>query len=147
MLNSIFAILLSSCIFLGNVDNNTLPLTLKFTRITSSKGHIIVTVYKTAQDFEDENPYMTRTFSKQKLQNGVLEATLQLPKGTYGIAALDDENKDKEMNYTLLGMPTEGFGFANYYHTGFSYPKFEDFKFNHTSSNRTHVVKLRYISF
>lgn len=79
------------------------------------------------------------------MRNGVLTAQIELPKGTYGIAVLDDENKDSEMNYTFLGMPPEGFGFANYYHTGFSYPKFEDFKFNHTSSSLTHIVKLRYL--
>jgi len=80
------------------------------------------------------------------MNNGKLKATVYLPEGTYGIAVLDDKNKDNEMNYTMLGMPKEGFGFANYYHSGFSYPKFSDFAFQHQKAkNKPATVKLRYL--
>jgi uncharacterized protein (DUF2141 family) len=137
---------LISFVALSETSNN-IPLQLKFTNIQSNKGNIIITVYETAKAFEAEKPLITKAFSKSNVRNGVLTAQINLPKGTYGIAVLDDENKDQEMNYTLLGMPTEGFGFANYYHTGFSYPKFEDFQFQHNSKEQTHIVKLRYLSF
>jgi len=88
---------------------------------------------------------LKRILSKN-MNNGKLKATVYLPEGTYGIAVLDDKNKDNEMNYTMLGMPKEGFGFANYYHSGFSYPKFSDFAFQHQKAkNKPATVKLRYL--
>lgn len=131
---------------LSTSASEPVPLILNFEGIKNSNGHIIISVYKNEADFKAEKPYMLKTFSKQNVQNGSLKASLNLPEGTYGIAVLDDENKDKEMNYTMLGMPKEGFGFANYYHSGFSYPKFSDFSFQHQKANKqTAVVKLRYM--
>jgi uncharacterized protein (DUF2141 family) len=144
-----FSLLTFILLFTGALNSNatdTVPLVLNFEGFKNSNGHIIITVYKNAEDFKAEKPFMHKTYSKQNMKNGKLKATLYLPEGTYGIAVLDDENKDKEMNYTMLGMPKEGFGFANYYHSGFSYPKFSDFEFKlQKVSNQQATVKLRYI--
>ena len=135
----LFALLSSSA-------SEPVPLILNFEGIQNNNGHIIISVYKTEADFKAEKPYMLKTFSKQNVKNGRLKASLNLPEGTYGIAVLDDENKDREMNYTMLGMPKEGFGFANYFHRGFTYPKFSDFSFQHQkASKHAATVKLRYM--
>ena len=43
------------------------------------------------------------------------EATLpfKLPPGNYGVVVLHDENKNEKLDRNFLGVPTEGFGFAN----------------------------------
>ncbi len=43
------------------------------------------------------------------------EATLnfKLPPGKYAVVVLHDENKDEKLDRNFLGIPTEGFGFAN----------------------------------
>lgn len=144
-----FSLLTFILFFTSALDSNasdTVPLTLNFDGIKNTTGHIIITVYKNAEEFKAEKPFMLKTYSKQNMNNGKLKAPVYLPEGTYGIAVLDDKNKDNEMNYTMLGMPKEGFGFANYYHSGFSYPKFSDFAFQHQKAkNKPATVKLRYL--
>jgi uncharacterized protein (DUF2141 family) len=144
-----FSLLTLILLFTGSICSNaseTIPLTLNFEGLKNNTGHIIISVYKNEADFKNEKPILLKTYSKQNMKNGRLTITLPLPEGTYGIAVLDDENRDKEMNYSMLGMPKEGFGFANYYHSGFSYPKFSDFEFKlQKVSNQQATVKLRYI--
>ncbi|HWG19369.1 MAG TPA: DUF2141 domain-containing protein [Terracidiphilus sp.] len=47
-----------------------------------------------------------------------------LPPGDYGIAAIHDENSNHKLDRNLIGIPREGFGFANNPHVGLSTPPF-----------------------
>ncbi|MDD4150792.1 MAG: DUF2141 domain-containing protein, partial [Bacteroidales bacterium] len=69
---------------------------------------------------------------------------IDIKPGQYGIALLDDENNDKQMNYSFF-IPTEGFGFSNYYATGLSKPSFDKFCFDFGKKDKTIVIKVRYI--
>jgi len=40
-------------------------------------------------------------------------AEWQVPPGTYGVAAIHDENGNARLDRNFLGIPKEGFGFAN----------------------------------
>jgi uncharacterized protein (DUF2141 family) len=48
-----------------------------------------------------------------------------LPAGDYGVAAIHDENRNAKLDRNLIGIPSEGFGFANNPHVGFSAPAFQ----------------------
>ena len=48
-----------------------------------------------------------------------------LPAGDYGVAAIHDENSNARLDKNLLGIPREGFGFANNPHVGRSAPPFQ----------------------
>jgi uncharacterized protein (DUF2141 family) len=47
-----------------------------------------------------------------------------LPAGDYGVAAIHDENGNHKLDRNFLGIPKEGFGFANNPHVGLSAPDF-----------------------
>ena len=50
------------------------------------------------------------------------------------------------MEYNFLGMPKEGFGFSDYYHTGLSKPSFDKFNFVLARGQSKYVkIKVRYI--
>jgi uncharacterized protein (DUF2141 family) len=58
---------------------------------------------------------------------GQREATVvweHLPPGDYGVAAIHDENRNAKLDRNLIGIPKEGFGFANNPHVGLSAPAF-----------------------
>ncbi len=57
---------------------------------------------------------------------------------------LDDENADGEMEYSWIGLPREGYGFSNYYHTGLIKPSFYDFDFILGKKNKFVQVKMKY---
>lgn len=48
-----------------------------------------------------------------------------LPRGNYGVVAIHDENRNHRLDRNFLGIPKEGFGFANNPHVGFSAPPYQ----------------------
>jgi uncharacterized protein (DUF2141 family) len=48
-----------------------------------------------------------------------------IPPGKYAVAAIADKNENHKLDKNLLGMPTEGFGFANNPNVMFSAPSFQ----------------------
>jgi len=61
------------------------------------------------------------------IPTGQREATVvweHLPPGEYGVAAIHDENRNAKLDRNLIGIPKEGFGFANNPHVGLSAPAF-----------------------
>jgi uncharacterized protein (DUF2141 family) len=51
--------------------------------------------------------------------------TFTLPPGRYGVAVLHDENENQKMDRNWLGIPKEGFGFANNPHVALKAPPFQ----------------------
>ena len=47
-----------------------------------------------------------------------------LPPGSYAVAAIHDENSNHKLDRNFIGIPKEGFGFANNPHVGLSAPSF-----------------------
>lgn len=48
-----------------------------------------------------------------------------LPPGKYAVAVLHDENENQKMDRNWLGIPKEGFGFANNPHVGLKAPPYD----------------------
>ena len=51
-------------------------------------------------------------------------ATWDLPPGNFGVAVIHDENRNRRLDRNFIGIPKEGFGFANNPHVGLSAPPF-----------------------
>jgi uncharacterized protein (DUF2141 family) len=59
---------------------------------------------------------------------GAQEATAvweNLPPGDYAVVAIHDENKNHKLDRNFLGIPKEGFGFANNPRVGLSAPPYQ----------------------
>jgi uncharacterized protein (DUF2141 family) len=123
----------------------TIPVEVSIDNVKSQKGNILISVFKNEHSFNKEKPDYEKVYSKKDIKKGKFKTTLHLAPGTYGIAILDDENADKKMNYNLLGMPKEGYGFSNFYHSGYSKPKFSNFSFKLEKGKKIlKAIKLRY---
>lgn len=88
-------------------------------------------------------------FIKTAAKTGLVKDALHLTyadikPGIYGIAILDDENKNEKMDYGLI-LPKEGFGFSDYYHTGMKRPKFDSFDFVLKNEIKSVEIKVRYL--
>jgi uncharacterized protein (DUF2141 family) len=115
--------------------------------IRSSKGQIIIGIYEDEQRFREDKPYIRKKYKKTDISEGKMTIYLNLDPGTYGFALLDDENNDEVMNYNLIGIPKEGFGFSNYYHTSLTSPKFDLFSFVLSENeNKKILCKIRYVN-
>lgn len=125
-------------------EPNVGTVTVTITDIRSPSGTIRIGLYTSESTFDDEIPLKNIVIPKTILKAGRVTTTVQLPYGTYGIALMDDENGNEEMDYGFL-LPEEGFGFSNYYHTGLSKPSFSDFKFAVQGSATAVSVKMKYM--
>lgn len=58
------------------------------------------------------------------IQNGQAMETFQIPAGRYAVAVIHDENGNHKLDRNFLGIPREGFGFANNPRVALSAPSF-----------------------
>ncbi|MBN2519672.1 MAG: DUF2141 domain-containing protein [Bacteroidales bacterium] len=114
--------------------------------IRSTKGQIVLAIFIDNESFSKEEPYIRKVFDKNEVLNGEMTVKFNLDPGIYGFSLLDDENSDRLMNYNFIGKPLEGFGFSNYYHSGFTRPHFDVFKFElREKQNQKIIMKIKYM--
>ena len=152
-INRIAFILYLSLIPIGtaisiNIKKTSVPITISviIKDIKTPKGQILMGIYKDDVSFDKEIPYKKVQAFKTKISKGMLMVEVKLEPGKYGISLMDDENFNGKMDYSFLGIPKEGFGFSNYYHTGLTKPKLNSFAFEVLENKNTKVeVKMKYM--
>lgn len=118
-------------------------LIIRITGFRSQAGSVRLQIFDTAEHFDRKQALLTRTSAKAAIVNGELQVTVSnLKPGSYGLAVLDDENNNAKMDYGLV-LPSEGFGFSDYYHSSLTSPRFERFEFVLGHIPKTVTVKLR----
>lgn len=120
-------------------------LNIKIEHIRNSKGTIFLAFFKDDISFQEEKPFMVKKFNKQSMEKGSISVTVSIVEGLYGIALLDDENNNDQMEYNWLGIPREGFGFSDFYARGFRRPVFSDFDFIVIGPTKSIHIVIRYI--
>jgi|WetSurSiteA1Bulk_404760.scaffolds.fasta_scaffold49031_2 uncharacterized protein (DUF2141 family) len=114
--------------------------------IKNNKGQIVIGVFRDEPTYLKEDAFLIRKFVKKDMVNGEMKIRFTMEPGVYGLTLLDDENNSGLMEYNFIGIPKEGFGFSDYYHSGFTKPKFETFKFTLEKGQKKNItIKVRYI--
>jgi uncharacterized protein (DUF2141 family) len=94
--------------------------------LRNSTGVVGSVVFKSADGWP-EDPKKAFRRGPTPIIPGDRQATVvwdHLPPGDYGVAAIHDENRNAKLDRNLIGIPKEGFGFANNPHVGLSAPAF-----------------------
>ena len=127
-------------------NQETIEIKIKVEGIRNSQGQIVLSAFKTEKEFDDETQVYNFTIDKSSIKDGVINTSVRLPIGNWGLTLLDDENSDAKMEYNFFGITEEGFGFSNYYLIGLSKPDLEDFDFNVNNKDNVSVkMKIRYM--
>lgn len=74
---------------------------------------------------EDENKCLRHGPAPIHKSTRTAVAEWRLAPGNYAVAAIHDENSNHKLDRNFLGVPKEGFGFANNPHVGLSAPPFQ----------------------
>ncbi len=118
----IMAILLSASAFSADIN-------LRVKGLESSEGQVIVYLYDNEDDFPTKSENAIKTLYK-KVENKQSNITIKdIPKGTYAIAVVHDEDNDSEMDTNFIGMPSEDVAASNNAKGSFGPPSFEDAAF------------------
>jgi uncharacterized protein (DUF2141 family) len=92
------------------------------TNIKGHKGHIIVGIFDSDENFLKE-PLYGRTAEPKG--DSVTVVFKDLKPGKYAVSVLHDANKNKDLDKNKLGIPKEGFGFSNNVTGALGPPSFE----------------------
>jgi uncharacterized protein (DUF2141 family) len=123
---------------------NTYSITVTIKNIRNKSGRIQLHIYRNQEGYSQRKGWKSVLLYKNKMVGGTLKYTFTgIPAGVYGLALLDDENKNTVMDFGWL-LPKEGYGFGDYYHTKWSTPHFNDFKF-YLKANKSLLMKVRYM--
>jgi uncharacterized protein (DUF2141 family) len=88
-------------------------LDIEITNIRNLKGVIRISVYTSPSQYP-YHPAKTYHVPKDSISNGTIRLCIRdLIPGQYGLCFLDDENQSGQMDNSGIGIPQEGFGFAN----------------------------------
>ena len=95
--------------------------------VRSDAGRLYVAVHTPRKG--EKFPYAHGMFAgvQQRAHPGDMRFVLRdLPPGRYAVNAFHDENGSGDLDTNVLGIPTEGYGFANDPPTSFGPPDFEE---------------------
>lgn len=96
--------------------------------LRNSTGDVGTTLFNSPDGWPEDNNKAFR-HGPTPIPPGERQVTAvwtNLPSGDYGVAAIHDENQNHKLDRNFLGIPKEGFGFANNPHVGLLTPGFKE---------------------
>ncbi len=130
---------LSSC-FSFTATGQIYTVVIKLENFVPDEGQMMVGFYGDASNYLQEPTHAHIVDTKAiKGDEIVVEG---IPKGTYAISLLQDENRNGLMDKGFLGIPKESFGFSNNPSIFAGAPSFEESRVE-IASNLELVIKLR----
>lgn len=101
-------------------------LTVNISDVEKGKGHLMIALYVSKEDYKSGKVSFS---SKVKALNGKEVAIFEnLPDGEYALKIYQDENDNNKMDFNMMGIPKEGYGFSN--NVGmFGAPEYKEAKF------------------
>jgi uncharacterized protein (DUF2141 family) len=107
-------------------DTSGCALRIHVDGLRNSTGVVGAAIFKSADGWPED---MSKSFRHwpTPIGSGAREDTAvmeNLPPGDYGVVAIHDENRNQKLDRNFLGIPKEGFGFANNPHVRLSAPPF-----------------------
>ena len=94
------------------------------TGFRSQKGVAAGQVFNSPNGWPEEND---KAYANDEvpISGSHTSLSFHLPPGRYGVVVLHDENGNHKLDRDFLGIPTEGFGFANNPHVFLKSPSFQ----------------------
>ena len=127
---------LAACVYTGHgadADPNSAgappgcTLRIHVDGLRNQKGVVGTAIFKTPDGWPEDMKKALNHWPTP-IPDGAHEATAMmenLPPGDYGVVVIHDENGNRKLDRNFLGIPKEGFGFANNPHVGLSAAPFQ----------------------
>ena len=120
-------------------------LAVEIREIRSADGRLLVAVHGPETKATFPSGTATVAAVRQRAHAGTLRFVLQdLPPGRYAVNAFHDENDNGDLDTNLVGIPSEGYGFANDPDSSFGPPRFDAAAIDVGDGRATAVITLRY---
>ncbi|MDA8768858.1 DUF2141 domain-containing protein [uncultured Winogradskyella sp.] len=114
-------------------------ITVSITGLDSNRGQLLVGLYNTEEHFLDKR--FKSEIVEISNKTGTLVFT-NIPKGTYAISFIHDENSNGKMDTNFLGIPKEDYGCSNNARGTLGPPKWKDAKFELKGQDKVITISL-----
>lgn len=116
-------------------------LQVNVTDINSAEGDILIGVFNSAENYASDTPIAEKII---QAKTGTVSTQFEtLSAGTYAIKVLHDEDGDEEIDLSIIGAPSEDYGFSQNARDPFSQPEWEEAKFELTTSGYTATIEVK----
>jgi len=132
------SVFFNGAVFSKNENHDVI---LKFSKLKTKKGKILISIFKSARGFPQDEKSAFKSFVEDPKEEIVLK---NIPPGKYAIALLHDEDGNFKMTYNILHLPKEGFAFSNYKSSLLNIPDFDDAMFEHQSKTTNLEITIVY---
>ncbi len=120
-------------------------ITFIITGLKSDRGTVLISLFDNEKHFP-KNAGKAIGKARSAIRNGTATVTFRdLPYGKFAAAMMHDENGNKEMDYNMLGMPKEGYGFSNNAKATLSPPSFEKASIILDGDEKRTTIKVTYL--
>lgn len=112
---------------------------VEISNIKNTNGDIGLALYNNETDFTKKEFKTAKVSAKKGLVTAKFD---NIPPGNYAIAVLHDANANNKMDFNLVGIPKESYGFSNNAKGILAPPKFKDAAFR-VKAGQTAVQKIK----
>jgi len=105
-------------------------------------GKLLISVFRSADGFPEDGSKAFKVLEISPRQEIQIQG---IPPGNYAIAVLHDLDGNRQMSYSIFGVPEDGFASSPDGGPRFSKPKFEKAIFKHSKSGSHLELKLKYM--
>jgi uncharacterized protein (DUF2141 family) len=127
----------------GYATGNDSSLSVQLTDLRNSRGRVAVALFDSKENFPDQKQALSGKVARISGSTASVRFDGLKP-GIYAVAVLHDENANDKMDFNLVGMPLEGFGFSNDAAVWFGPPSFSAAAFRLLVQSGQIRVKVRY---
>lgn len=119
-------------------------ITVKLSALRSAKGKVGCALYDSARGFpKDASAARQQRWSPVDGATATCQFDL-VPRGTYAVVCMHDENENGKLDSSWLGIPTEGLVVSNHAEGTFGPPSFTDAKFAFPGTPTELALTMKY---
>ena len=124
---------LFALILILSANSLNAQLKISIANIKNDQGTILIALYNSKDDFPSTNKAYKegKAGIKDKQAVFIFEG---LPSGEYAVALFHDQNNNKKLDKSDLGLPNEPYGFSNDAKAMFGPPSFKKAKFSYNGN-------------
>jgi len=131
---------LACLVFASTASLAQLEITIK--NIQNDKGNVRVGIFKDKETFLKNAAYGKVVKARKNELKVIFD---DLPSGTYAVSVIHDENENGKLDSNMIGIPKEGFGFANDAMGTFGPPGFEKASITVETQKVSITITMKYL--
>lgn len=115
-------------------------LTIVAEGVSNTNGVVGVLIFNSSRGWPNDNARAFRAVAVPAQRGSVTLLIPALPSGSYAAVVLHDENLNRRLDRTWVGLPKEQWGMSNNPSVRFSAPSFKQARFMVTHDEKVHIV-------